>query len=56
MIFLAVTMGFFAENIRETITEHERASAFASFMIKDLEADTTQLKSYIKYLIMLLII
>ena len=49
MIFLAVTMGFFAENIRETITEHERANAFASFMIKDLEADTIQLKSYIKY-------
>ena len=25
MIFLAVTMGFFAETIRESITEHDRA-------------------------------
>jgi hypothetical protein len=49
MIFLAVTMGFFAETIRENITEHERAKVFASSMLKDLEADSVQLKSYIKY-------
>ena len=49
MIFVAVTMGFFAETIRENITEHERAEAYASSMLKDIEADTAQLQSYIKY-------
>lgn len=29
MIFMAVTMGFFAEKIRENITEHERAGRFS---------------------------
>src|SRR5580698_6820345 len=49
MIFLAVTMGFFAETIRESFTEHERAKVFAVSMLKDLEADTAQLKSYRHY-------
>jgi hypothetical protein len=49
MIFLAVTMGFFAETIREGVTEHERAKVFAESMLKDLEADTAQLKTYRKY-------
>ena len=49
MIFLAVTMGFFAETIRENITEHDRATVFAASMVKDLEADTAQLTSYINY-------
>lgn len=49
MIFLAVTMGFFAETIRESITEHERAKVFAASMVKDLEADTAQLKTYMEY-------
>jgi hypothetical protein len=49
MIFLAVTMGFFAETIREGISEHERAKTFAASMLKDLEADTAQLTSYRKY-------
>lgn len=46
MIFLAVTMGFFAETIRESIIEHERAKEFAASMVKDLDADTAQLNSY----------
>ncbi|HSZ84668.1 MAG TPA: hypothetical protein VK787_01485 [Puia sp.] len=46
MIFLAVTLGFFAETIRENITEHSRAKEFARSMIKDLEADTAQLRGY----------
>lgn len=49
MIFLAVTMGFFAETIRESITEHERAKVYASYMVKDLEGDIAQLKSYRAY-------
>jgi hypothetical protein len=46
MIFLAVTLGFIAENIRESISEHERAKVFAASMLKDLEADTAQLRPY----------
>ncbi len=49
MIFLAVTMGFFAETIREGITEHQRAKVYAESMIKDIEADTFQLRSYKEY-------
>jgi hypothetical protein len=49
MIFLAVTLGFFAETIRENITEHSRAKEFARSMVKDLEADTAQLRTYRYY-------
>jgi hypothetical protein len=49
MIFLAVTMGFIAENIREDITEHQRAKTFAASMIQDIKADTMQLALYHKY-------
>ena len=49
MIFLAVTMGFFAETIRESFTEHERAKVFAASMLKDLEEDTAQLNIYRTY-------
>ena len=49
MIFLAVTMGFFAESLRETINEHNRAKEFAVTLYADLQADTADLKSYIKY-------
>ncbi len=49
MIFLAVTMGFIAENIREDISQHQRAKRFAASMIDDLKADTSQIISYNKY-------
>lgn len=43
MIFLAVTLGFFAENIRERITEHERAKEYAKSFVGDIEIDTGEL-------------
>jgi hypothetical protein len=49
MIFLAVTLGFFAENIRERITDREHAKIYAATMISDLRADTAELKTYINY-------
>jgi hypothetical protein len=49
MIFLAVTMGFFAETIRENITEHRRAQEFAESMLRDLQEDIVQLTSYRDY-------
>jgi hypothetical protein len=49
MIFLAVTMGFFAETIREKIRENGQAKEYANTMVSDLEADTTDLNAYIRY-------
>jgi hypothetical protein len=49
MIFVAVMMGFIAENVRENITEHNRAREYAETMIADLSADTTALKEYLTY-------
>ena len=49
MIFLAVTLGFFAEGMREYLTEHKHAKEYAKEMITDLTSDTADLKFYIKY-------
>jgi hypothetical protein len=49
MIFLAVAMGFCAENIREGISEKNRGKEFAQSMFKDLKADTDQLSTYKGY-------
>jgi hypothetical protein len=49
MIFLAVMMGFIAENIRERITEHNRAKEYAETMVADLAADTASLQDYLTY-------
>ncbi len=49
MIFVAVTLGFFAENVREQITEQHRAKEFAASMVEDLKADTTELRLYKSY-------
>jgi hypothetical protein len=43
MIFLAVTLGFIAENIREKISEHKRAKIYAGTLVNDLQADTSAL-------------
>jgi hypothetical protein len=40
MIFLAVTMGFFAENIREHFVEGEREKQYLQSLYVDLKADT----------------
>jgi hypothetical protein len=39
MIFLAVTMGFIAENIREHITDKEREKQYMESLIKDIKDD-----------------
>ena len=44
MIFLAVTMGFFAESLRENITGKEKESEYISSLMRDLEKDKVQLK------------
>jgi hypothetical protein len=53
MIFLAVTLGFFAENIRESLVNKEKVSHYIQNLVADLESDTTNLGSDINYTIVL---
>ncbi len=43
MIFLAVTMGFIAESIRENITKHEREHHLMEMLVQDLKKDIIHL-------------
>jgi uncharacterized membrane protein YraQ (UPF0718 family) len=47
MIFLAVSMGFFAESIREHITDSSKETQYAKSMIADLKNDTGMLREVI---------
>jgi hypothetical protein len=47
MIFIAVSMGFIAENIREYIVDSEKEHQYIEAFIKDLRADTTSMKTRI---------
>ena len=40
MIFLAVSLGFIAENVRESITHHEQETHYVESLINDLKEDT----------------
>ncbi len=44
MIFLAVTMGFFAESIREHLADHSKEKEYIQSMIADLKNDTAMLR------------
>jgi hypothetical protein len=48
MIFLAVTMGFFAETIRKKITENHREKDYISGLINNAENDTAILHELIQ--------
>src|SRR5260221_1984952 len=43
MLFLAVTLGFFVENQREHLVEHQREKQFIRSLFNDIKADTTNL-------------
>ena len=49
MIFLAVLMGFIAENIRESISEHKRTAEFAQSYYESIKKDTAQLQAAIRF-------
>jgi hypothetical protein len=49
MIFLAVTLGFFAENLRESITNHEKENEYMRAMTEDITKDTTEINGEIRY-------
>jgi hypothetical protein len=49
MIFLAVTLGFFAENIREYFSDKEKEKQYAETLYYDLKQDTAQLNDDIPF-------
>ena len=46
MIFLAVTMGFFAESLREHISNKEKGHQFMVSLMSDLKSDTAKMDAY----------
>jgi len=49
MIFLAVTMGFFAENIREENTNRKKERHYLQSLSEDIRSDSAQLTRYIQF-------
>jgi len=49
MIFLAVLMGFIAENIRESISDHKRTAEFAQSYYESIKKDTALLHAAIRF-------
>lgn len=49
MIFLAVTLGFFAENFREHVVENNNEQVYARSLAADLVTDTSTLHQLIDY-------
>ena len=47
MIFLAVTLDFFAENIREHFADKEKAKQSIATIVTAIESDSSQLKDII---------
>src|SRR5688572_25428706 len=47
MIFVAVTLGFFAESIRENMNDRKKEREYVASLISNLEKDTAQFKSVI---------
>jgi hypothetical protein len=47
MIFLAVMLGFIAENIREDLAQNQKEKALIESLILNLKADTTSLSTHI---------
>jgi hypothetical protein len=46
MIFLAVTMGFFAESLRERISNSEKESGYIKSLLVDLKADSVEINDF----------
>jgi hypothetical protein len=49
MIFLAVTMGFFAESLREHINDNEKKEQYIQSLTEDLESDTVRMGDIIRF-------
>ena len=48
LLFLAVFLGFIAENIREHVGEQNRAKEFSASLVRDLQSDTIAINNQIK--------
>ncbi len=48
MIFLAVTLGFIAENVRESISNHEKEKEYVQSLINNLQDDTSMMHMVIR--------
>src|SRR4051812_7289918 len=48
MIFLAVTLSFIAENIRESISDHKKEVEYIKSFIEDLKSDTAQINDLLE--------
>src|SRR5689334_11930718 len=48
MLFLAVTLGFFAENLREKVIEHHKEREYMASVVQDLKSDTAELAHAIR--------
>jgi hypothetical protein len=49
MIFLAVTLGFFAESLREHINNNEKREQYVQSLVEDLESDTARMDDIIQF-------
>ncbi|MGN6247749.1 MAG: hypothetical protein ACTHNG_05300 [Ginsengibacter sp.] len=49
MIFLAVTLGFFAESLREHINDNEKSEQYIQSLVEDLESDTARMNDIIGF-------
>lgn len=49
MIFVAVFMGFIAENIRERISDHKKEKEYAASLVRDLQQDSIKLSEVFGY-------
>jgi len=52
MLFLAVFLGFVAENVREHMVEKDRAKQYAKALISDLRNDTVMVNNHIQQITM----
>jgi cell division protein FtsB len=50
MLFLAVTLGFLAENLREHLTEQRKEKEYITSFVDDLKKDTAEIRSTSKQL------
>ena len=49
MIFLAVTLGFFAERLREHIRDNEKSEQYIQSLVEDLATDTVRMNDIIQF-------
>jgi hypothetical protein len=49
MIFLAVTLGFFAESIRERIVNNDKERNYVESLVRDLKKDTAEMNEVMNY-------